>query len=104
VLPQRASYFVGRDVNIHNNNINRNSGSSGSTLEMKKGKPNVNPAMRQQYKRAQEMESYRKEMMESQVRREVFFILNNIVDKRSIMKIELYSITYRVNMHYITIN
>ena len=91
-------------MNIHNNNINRNSGSSGSTLEMKKGKPNVNPAMRQQYKRAQEMESYRKEMMESQVRREVFFILNNIVDKRSIMKIELYSITYRVNMHYITIN
>ena len=72
VLPQRASYFVGRDVNVHNNNINnRNSGGSGSTLEMKKGKPNVNPAMRQQYKRAQEMESYRKEMMESQVRREV---------------------------------
>ena len=72
VLPQRASYFVGRDVNIHNNN-NRNSGSSGSTLEMKNRKPNVHPAMRQQYKRAQEMESYRKEMMESQVRREFFY-------------------------------
>ena len=33
---------------------------------MKKGKANVPPQMRQQYKRAQEMENYRQQMMESQ--------------------------------------
>jgi hypothetical protein len=33
---------------------------------MKKGKANVPPQMRQQYKRAQEMENYRKQMMDSQ--------------------------------------
>jgi len=36
-------------------------------LEMKKGKANVSPQMRQQYKRAQEMESYRQSMMDSQM-------------------------------------
>jgi hypothetical protein len=33
---------------------------------MKKGKANVPPQMRSQYARAQEMESYRKQMVESQ--------------------------------------
>mmetsp|Transcript_18320 Transcript_18320/g.29662 ORF Transcript_18320/g.29662 Transcript_18320/m.29662 type:complete len:217 (+) Transcript_18320:131-781(+) len=69
VLPQRASYFVGRDVchKTNNNNGAGSSSSSSSTLEMKKGKANVSPQMRQQYKRAQEMESYRQQMMDSQM-------------------------------------
>jgi hypothetical protein len=65
VLPQRASYFVGRDVNT-NNNAAQQQRSSSSTIEMKKGKANVSPQMRQQYKRAQEMEGYRQQMIDSQ--------------------------------------
>jgi len=63
VLPQRASYFVGRDVNTQQQQQSRN---NGSTIEMKKGKANVSPQMRQQYKRAQEMEGYRQQMIDSQ--------------------------------------
>ena len=66
VLPQRASYFVGRDVNTNTNNAQQQSRSSSGTIEMKKGKANVSPQMRQQYKRAQEMESYRQQMIDSQ--------------------------------------
>ena len=65
-FPQSSSYFAGRSVS-HATTSNNNNGRS-ATLEMKKGKANVPPAMRQQYKRSQEMESYRKEMMDSQVR------------------------------------
>ena len=64
VLPQRASYFVGRDVNTQQQQ--HQSRNNGSTIEMKKGKANVSPQMRQQYKRAQEMESYRQQMIDSQ--------------------------------------
>jgi len=64
VLPQRASHFVGRDVSHAAPASSR--ASSGATLEMKKGKANVPPAMRQQYKRSQEMEGYRQEMMDNQ--------------------------------------
>lgn len=63
-FPQSSSYFAGRSVS-HATTSNNNNGRS-ATLEMKKGKANVPPAMRQQYKRSQEMESYRKEMMDSQ--------------------------------------
>lgn len=65
VLPQRASHFVGRDV-CHTTPATT-ANRSGNTLEMKKGKANVNPQMRSQYKRAQEMESYRQQMADSQV-------------------------------------
>lgn len=72
ILPQRASYFVGRDVDVYSStkaNANRRkSTSAGKMIEMKKGKSNVSPQMRQQYKRAQEMEGYRKQMVDSQVR------------------------------------
>jgi len=65
VLPQRASYFVGRDVNTQQQQQqSRNNGAA--TIEMKKGKANVSPQMRQQYKRAQEMEGYRQQMIDSQ--------------------------------------
>ena len=69
VIPQRSSGFVGRDV-YHATPSSRNNGVNGAraTLEMKKGKANVPPQMRQQYKRAQEMENYRQQMMDSQVR------------------------------------
>eukprot|EP00581_Thalassiosira_minuscula_P012424 CAMPEP_0183725582 /NCGR_PEP_ID=MMETSP0737-20130205/20819_1 /TAXON_ID=385413 /ORGANISM="Thalassiosira miniscula, Strain CCMP1093" /LENGTH=216 /DNA_ID=CAMNT_0025956615 /DNA_START=95 /DNA_END=745 /DNA_ORIENTATION=+ len=71
VIPQRASHFVGRNV-AHSSSSSTpttNAGSNGAraTLEMKKGKANVSPQMRQQYKRAQEMENYRQQMMESQM-------------------------------------
>jgi len=36
-------------------------------IEMKKGKANLPSHMRSQYKRSQEMEAYRQQMMESQV-------------------------------------
>ena len=65
-FPQSSSYFAGRSVS-HATPSNNSNGRS-ATLEMKKGKANVPPAMRQQYKRSQEMESYRKEMMDNQVR------------------------------------
>lgn len=65
VLPQRASHFVGRDVR---HAAPTASSSSPNALVMKKGKANVPPQMRSQYKRAQEMESYRQQMIESQVR------------------------------------
>lgn len=69
VLPQRASHFVGRSVShtspttsTKNNNCN----AAKATLEMKKGKANVSRGMGGQYKRAQEMEGYRQQMMDSQ--------------------------------------
>jgi len=45
-----------------------NRSASRASLSMKKGKANVSPQMRQQYKRAQEMEGYRQQMQDSQVR------------------------------------
>ena len=65
-LPQRASSFAGRSVTVGAASTQRHVGTS-ATLEMKKGKSNVPPAMRNQYKKAQEMEGYRKQMMDSQV-------------------------------------
>ena len=38
----------------------------GSTIEMRKGKDNVPPAMRAQYKRQKEMQGMREQMMEAQ--------------------------------------
>jgi len=65
VLPQRSSHFVGHGV-YHTSATTSSTTSSSATLEMKKGKPNVSPNMRSQYARAQEMESYRQSMMDSQ--------------------------------------
>ena len=65
VLPQRSSHFVGHGV-YHTSATTASTTSSSATLEMKKGKPNVSPNMRSQYARAQEMESYRQSMMDSQ--------------------------------------
>mmetsp|Transcript_4520 Transcript_4520/g.9376 ORF Transcript_4520/g.9376 Transcript_4520/m.9376 type:complete len:216 (-) Transcript_4520:4-651(-) len=65
VLPQRSSHFVGHGV-YHTSTTTASTTSSSATLEMKKGKPNVSPNMRSQYARAQEMESYRQSMMDSQ--------------------------------------
>jgi hypothetical protein len=62
---QRASYFVGRDVLSPSSSLQRRSASS--MIEMKKGKANLPSHMRSQYKRSQEMEAYRQQMMESQV-------------------------------------
>jgi hypothetical protein len=65
VLPQRSSHFVGHGV-YHTSATTASTTSSSATIEMKKGKPNVSPNMRSQYARAQEMESYRQSMMDSQ--------------------------------------
>ncbi|KAL7529063.1 hypothetical protein ACHAXR_002777 [Thalassiosira sp. AJA248-18] len=67
VLPQRASHFVGRSVQHTTAAPTNNNNGARATLEMKKGKANVSPQMRQQYKRAQEMESYRQQMQDSQM-------------------------------------
>ena len=64
VSPQRSSHFVGHGV-YHTSATSRTT-TNGATLEMKKGKPNVPSNMRSQYARAQEMESYRQQMMDSQ--------------------------------------
>ncbi|KAL7453966.1 hypothetical protein ACHAWC_007991 [Mediolabrus comicus] len=68
VSPQRSSYFVGHSV-YHTTAAAPQTSSSrvtSSNLTMKKGKANVPPQMRSQYARAQEMENYRQQMMESQ--------------------------------------
>ena len=67
VSPQRSSYFVGHSV-YHTTAAPQPSsrGVSSSNLTMKKGKANVPPQMRSQYARAQEMESYRQQMIDSQ--------------------------------------
>ena len=65
-LPQSASSFAGRSVTVGAASTQQRHGTS-ATLEMKKGKSNVPPAMRNQYKKAQEMEAYRQQMMDSQV-------------------------------------
>ena len=69
VSPQRSSYFVGHSV-YHTTAASAPQTSSSrvtsSNLTMKKGKANVPPQMRSQYARAQEMENYRQQMMESQ--------------------------------------
>jgi len=70
ILPQRASYFVGRDVlaSATTSSATRASHAAASTssiIEMKKGKANIPSHMRSQYARAQEMEGMRKQMMES---------------------------------------
>jgi hypothetical protein len=70
VSPQRSSYFVGHSV-YHTTaaaapQTSSSRVTSSSNLTMKKGKANVPPQMRSQYARAQEMENYRQQMMESQ--------------------------------------
>ncbi len=63
-LPQRSSHFVGHGV--YHTSSRTTPSTRSATLEMKKGKPNVPSNMRSQYTRAQEMESYRQQMMDSQ--------------------------------------
>jgi hypothetical protein len=46
--------------------------SASSMIEMKKGKANLPSHMRSQYKRSQEMEAYRQQMMESQVSKSAY--------------------------------
>ncbi|KAL3760710.1 hypothetical protein ACHAWU_000030 [Discostella pseudostelligera] len=65
ILPQRASYFVGRDVLASATRASHAAASTSSIIEMKKGKANIPSHMRSQYARAQEMEGMRKQMMES---------------------------------------
>ena len=65
-LPQRSSYFVGSSVHHHDVVGTVNNRASHAILTMKKGKANVPPQMRSQYARAQEMEGYRKQMVDSQ--------------------------------------
>ena len=55
--PQTCSSFGGMNVACTVQN--------GATMEMKKGKANVPPQMRGQYKRQQEMSSMQKQMMEA---------------------------------------
>ena len=64
-LPQRSSYFVGSSVSHHDVSTVNNK-ATHATLTMKKGKANVPPQLRSQYTRAQEMESYRRQMVDSQ--------------------------------------
>ena len=69
VSSQRSSYFVGHSVYDTTAAAAPQTSSSrvtSSNLTMKKGKANVPPQMRSQYARAQEMENYRQQMMESQ--------------------------------------
>lgn len=63
VLPQRSSHFVGSSVQ---HSTPSSTSTNENTLTMKKGKSNLPPAMRSQYARAQEMETYRKQMIDSQ--------------------------------------
>eukprot|EP00574_Skeletonema_japonicum_P009927 CAMPEP_0201718156 /NCGR_PEP_ID=MMETSP0593-20130828/3722_1 /ASSEMBLY_ACC=CAM_ASM_000672 /TAXON_ID=267983 /ORGANISM="Skeletonema japonicum, Strain CCMP2506" /LENGTH=214 /DNA_ID=CAMNT_0048208375 /DNA_START=45 /DNA_END=689 /DNA_ORIENTATION=- len=66
-LPQRSSHFVGHGVYHTTSTTSTTTRTTNSaTLEMKKGKPNVPSNMRSQYTRAQEMEGYRQQMMDSQ--------------------------------------
>ena len=65
LLPQRSSHFVGRSVH-HDTTNTQTRHATKATLTMKKGKANVPPQMRSQYARAQEMEGYRRQMVESQ--------------------------------------
>ena len=88
VLPQRASYFVGRDVNT--NTQQQQSRNNGSTIEMKKGKANVSPQMRQQYKRAQEMEGYRQQMIDSQTSGADGFPVFNLFVRTPLKNVSLY--------------
>jgi len=61
--PQIASTFGGRSlVGAPSNIVERSRGD----MCMKKGKPNIPPQMRGQYKRAQEMQNMREQMMEAQ--------------------------------------
>jgi hypothetical protein len=76
MLHQRSSHFVGRDViavsppSSSSSSGGRHGGKNGGmNIEMKKGKANLPSHMRSQYKRSQEMEAYRKQMIDSQVRR-----------------------------------
>ena len=69
-IQQRSSNFVGRDVlaSPPSSSSSRRGGSGGgANIEMKKGKANLPSHMRSQYKRSQEMEAYRQQMIESQV-------------------------------------
>mmetsp|Transcript_5261 Transcript_5261/g.11242 ORF Transcript_5261/g.11242 Transcript_5261/m.11242 type:complete len:217 (+) Transcript_5261:125-775(+) len=63
VLPQRSSHFVGSSVQ---HSTPTPTSTDKNMLTMKKGKSNLPPAMRSQYARAQEMETYRKQMIDSQ--------------------------------------
>jgi hypothetical protein len=88
VSPQRSSYFVGHGV-YHTSS----SASSRTTtnLEMKKGKPNVPTNMRSQYKRAQEMENYRQQMMDSQKMGADGLPVFNLYVRTSLKNVSLFS-------------
>ena len=71
-IQQRSSNFVGRDVlasppSPSSSSSRRGGSGGGANIEMKKGKANLPSHMRSQYKRSQEMEAYRQQMIESQV-------------------------------------
>ena len=73
IIQQRSSDFAGRDVLAPSSSPSSSRRGGGGTttkasIEMKKGKANLPSHMRSQYKRSQEMEAYRQQMIESQVR------------------------------------
>ena len=90
VLPQRASYFVGRDVNTNTQHQQQSRNNGAATIEMKKGKANVSPQMRQQYKRAQEMEGYRQQMIDSQTAGADGFPVFNLFVRTPLKNVSLY--------------
>ncbi len=91
VLPQRASYFVGRDVLAAATASTSSSPSAGASIEMKKGKANIPSHMRSQYARAQEMEGMRKQMMESTTVGSDGFPIFNLYVRTSLKNVSLNS-------------
>lgn len=89
VSPQRSSYFVGHSV-YHTTAATQPS-SSRNNLTMKKGKANVPPQMRSQYARAQEMEAYRQQMIDSQKYGADGFPVFNLFVRTSLKNVSLFS-------------
>ena len=60
-----AAWTTGSAVSSFGGNVLISSATNGATLEMKKGKANVPPQMRGQYKKQQEMAQMRQQMIQS---------------------------------------
>ena len=60
-----AAWTTGSAVSSFGGSVLISSATNGATLEMKKGKANVPPQMRGQYKKQQEMAQMRQQMIES---------------------------------------
>ena len=109
ILPQRASYFVGRDVLASATRASHAAASTSSIIEMKKGKANIPSHMRSQYARAKEMEGMRKQMMESTTvgsdGMPIFNLfvrtsLKNVSDKLFIIVISIVVVCFGIDIGY----